>query len=260
MNPADRYDEPMTAERHLEWDGCFNARDLGGLRTAEGRTTVRGAVVRSDNLDRLTPKGWSAVVEHGIRTVVDLRNHDEWPARNAARPAELAIVHQPLDDRADTRFWDRWGHLDGTPLFFQPFLDGKPERCAAAVAAVAHAQPGGVLVHCAGGRDRTGLVVLLLLALAKVVPEDVVSDYELSAERLRPRYAQLGWGDVNGKIEEILERKGTSARATVLATLASLDVDARLRAGGLGDAELAGVRARLLGPEVPGSASTPSTR
>ena len=39
--------------RHLEWTGCFNARDLGGLRTADGRLTRRGSVVRSDSLDRL---------------------------------------------------------------------------------------------------------------------------------------------------------------------------------------------------------------
>jgi protein-tyrosine phosphatase len=195
--------------------------------------------------------GWSALAAYGIRTIVDLRNHDERrpEVMAKAQAAGLAVVHVPLDDRTDTAFWDRWGRFDGTPLFFRPFLNHKPQRCAAAVAAVANADPSGVVVHCAGGRDRTGLVVLLLLALAGVVPDDIVADYQLSAERLRPAYQLLGWGDVNGRIERTLAAEHTTVRAALLATLASLDAAAVLRVGGLGDADLAAARARLLGPE-----------
>src|SRR5258708_40253729 len=60
------------AERHLEWDGCANAHDLGGFRGALG-TTLWGAVVRSDNLDDLTDAGWGALPPHGIATIADLR-------------------------------------------------------------------------------------------------------------------------------------------------------------------------------------------
>src|SRR5947208_3342116 len=56
----------VTADRNLDWQGCFNARDLGGLRTDDGRTTRRGAVVRAESLDRLTAAGWSALQAHGI--------------------------------------------------------------------------------------------------------------------------------------------------------------------------------------------------
>jgi protein-tyrosine phosphatase len=61
--------------RHLDWEGLFNARDLVGLAAADGRTTRRGALVRSENLDRLAPAGWQRLREHGVRSVVDLRNH-----------------------------------------------------------------------------------------------------------------------------------------------------------------------------------------
>jgi hypothetical protein len=55
-------DEAMTggAERHLEWDDCFNARDLGGLPTIDARQIRRGALVRADALDRLSPAGWAS--------------------------------------------------------------------------------------------------------------------------------------------------------------------------------------------------------
>jgi len=234
--------------RNVDWEGCFNARDLGGLSTIEGRQTRWGAVVRADSLDHLTAAGWSALEAHGIRTIVDLRNDEELGSDAAPRPDGLTTVHVPLDDITDTEFWKYlWDNeLDGTPLLHGPFLDGKPERCAAAIAAVARAEPGGVVIHCGIGRDRTGIVTLLLLALAGVTPDEIASDYELSNDRLRPRWAKLGEEDQSAWVEERLKRANTSARALILATLASLDVDAYLRTGSLGDDDLTAIRARLL--------------
>ena len=61
------------SERVLYWDGCTNARDLGGLGTSDGRMTRWGAVVRSDTPARLTATGWSALYAYGIRTIITLR-------------------------------------------------------------------------------------------------------------------------------------------------------------------------------------------
>ena len=82
--------------RHLDWEGCFNARDLGGLPTAGGGRTRWGAVVRADALDGLSEAGWAALVEHDVRTVVDLRNDDEVGADAAPRPASVTTVRIPL--------------------------------------------------------------------------------------------------------------------------------------------------------------------
>jgi protein-tyrosine phosphatase len=240
--------ESVMLDRNLEWEGCFNARDLGGLPTVEGRQTRWGAVVRSDSLDHLTTAGWSALEAHDIRTIVDLRNDEELEYEAQARPDAITTVHVPLDDISDTDFWKYlWDEeLDGTPLPHRPFLERKPERCAAAVAAVARAEPGGVVVHCGIGRDRTGIVALLLLALVGVTLEEIASDYELSNERLRPHWAGLGWEDQSAWAEERLKREGTSARDLILATLASLgDLDAYFRMRGLDDENLAALRVRL---------------
>jgi protein tyrosine/serine phosphatase len=240
----------VAGDRDLDWDGCFNVRDLGGLRTTDGGKTSWGALVRADSLDHLTSAGWSALREYGIRTVVDLRNDEEREHGAEPRVAGLATVHIPLDDLADKEFWGYcWENdLDGSPLYYRPFLERKTKRCAAAVGAIAHAGPGGVVFHCGSGRDRTGLISLLLLVLAGVVPEDIVSDYELSNVRLRRFWAERGEEDQGPVIEQILTRKGTSARDLLLDLLASLDVDAYLRSGGLRDSDLDAVRARLLDP------------
>jgi protein-tyrosine phosphatase len=231
----------MTDDRHLDWDGCANVRDLGGLPAADGRETRWGAVVRADAVDRLTAAGWSALQAHGIRTVIDLRNEDELEPDVAPRPDDLTTVHVPLDGVEDTEFWDRWagGPQFGTPLYYRPFLDRFPQRAAGVIAEIAHARPGGVLVHCGMGRDRTGLVTLLVLALVGVAPEAIAADYALSADRLRTLSTRLGEEDQGPLIEEFLARENTSAPALIISTLTSLQVDDHLRKGGLGDRDLA---------------------
>ena len=65
----------MTLNRVLDWDGCNNVRDLGGLNASNGYKTRWGAVVRSDHPAKLTAKGWSQLYTHGIRTIISLRTH-----------------------------------------------------------------------------------------------------------------------------------------------------------------------------------------
>jgi protein tyrosine/serine phosphatase len=226
----------MTKSRHLQWDGCANVRDLGGIRTRDGAEIRRGAIVRADALDRLSAGGWAALEAHGVRTVIDLRNDDELGMDVAPRPAALTTLHLPLDGVEDRAFWQEWhGRPEfGTPIYYRPFLNHFPERTAAVFTAIARAEPGGIAVHCGIGRDRTGLIAILLLALAGVGPEEIAADYALSEDRVP-----------FGRVGTFYEDNGTSAAEVIGAMLAELDVEAYLRAAGVGAGDLAAIRARL---------------
>ncbi|MFL6140969.1 MAG: tyrosine-protein phosphatase [Labedaea sp.] len=249
----------MAADRHLAWDGLYNARDLGGLRTPSGETAWR-AVVRSENPERLTPAGWAALADYGVRTVIDLRNDDELGADAAARPAGITTVRVPLEDYDGAPdFWRHWRDtgLWATPLYYRAYLETFPHRAAAAVTAVAAAEPGGVLVHCAAGRDRTGLITLLLLAMAGVSVADIAADHALSTERLAPLWPVLGLPDQGPGVAELIAGQGTTADAAIGAALAGFEsagegggdlpgrVEACLLAGGMTATEVAAARARL---------------
>lgn len=222
-------------KRILNWAGCKNVRDLGGLRTCDGRVTRWGAVVRSDTPSRLTAQGWSALYAYGIRTIISLRTYgmveDEL---NFTSPyPDIATVQAEIEDVTDKDFVLQWASKDlwCTPLYYQDALQRWPARHAAVISAIAQAQPGGVLFHCVRGHDRTGIISLLLLACVGVTPDDLVADYELSVDPER---------------ELILTREHSSVREALLRALDGLDIDAYLRMGGASQEDLAAVRKRLL--------------
>lgn len=233
--------------RNLDWDGCFNVRDLGGLATADGRRTRWGAIVRGDSLGALSARGWEQLQAHGVRTVIDLRNEDEWGEDAAPRPATIETLRIPLDETDDREFWDDWenGPQFATPLYYGPHLHRFPAKSAEVVAAIARADPGGVAFHCAGGRDRSGQIAILVLALAGVVEEEIVADYLLSHERLPALYEARGEEDQTPLLQAFLRERGTSA-ATEIRRLLESDLEAVLSQGGLRSGDVAALRARLL--------------
>jgi protein-tyrosine phosphatase len=250
-SPSDVHAPVRHDDRHLDWDGCFNARDLGGLPTQDGAVTRRGAIVRADALDHLTEAGWAALVDHGVRTVIDLRNDDELETGDqTARPKDLTTLHLPLDNREDREFWDEggWEHGPqyGTPLYYGPHLERMPERTAAVIAAIADAEPGGVVYHCGMGKDRTGMVTIVLLTLVGVAPHVIADDYELTAGRLPGWFERTGVEDHTPQIEQYLADKGTTARLAAQNALDGIDLHGRLRHGGLTDDHLAALRARFV--------------
>lgn len=234
----------MSATRDVTWDGFLNARDLGGLSTTDGGRTRPGAVIRSGTVAFVTDAGWRAAWQAGVRTVLDLRE----PAERDPGPAPpgMTRLQVPLDDLADTTYWTRRRlAMAASPLYYRSFLAFKADRCAAVVTALARAPAGGVIVHCSAGRDRTGLVSVLLLALAGVEPEEIVADYLHSEVRLPALWAALGRPDDGPAVRRLLAAHGTDAATELRRLLAGFDVAAYLTAAGVSAQDLAALRSRL---------------
>ena len=150
-----------------------------------------------------------------MRTVIDLREPDE-----RTEPGEgVDTIHVPLDRiDEDPEFWDDWMHGPqfGTPLYYGPFVSRFPERIEEVLDAIEGARPGGVLFHCVGGRDRTGMVAIAALAAVGVEPEAIAADYERGAARAHTHDPVL---------ERHLSERGISARELVLDLVAMLNLD-----------------------------------
>src|SRR5579884_3364320 len=105
---------PDAIERRLSWDACLNARDVGGYETSDGHRIRWRALLRADNLCRLTPAGQAALREYGVRTIIDLRTPDELAAapHPFAQPrtdGAMAYLSLPLVDAADPEQVEKLG-------------------------------------------------------------------------------------------------------------------------------------------------------
>lgn len=166
----------------MTWDGARNLIDLGGLPLVDGGETAYGRVWRSAAPEWMTYDGWRAAHADGLATVVDLRNveevgrREEHPAVPAEALAGVAVVRAPTEDPHDPAFLEACGLWLDHPRGWRPNVEMYPAKVAAAFIALADSA-GPVLVHCAGGRDRTGLVCAMLLQLTGVQPEAIVANY-----------------------------------------------------------------------------------
>jgi protein-tyrosine phosphatase len=191
----------------IELEGAVNVRDLGGLPTQDGRRTAGGRLLRADNLQELSASDVAKLVRDiGVTTVVDLRSSNELESEGPApldAVAGVRHVHHPVlpevgsttdviaeallikANHDKSRYPDDpvCGHYLG-------YLEDRPDQIVAALRSIAHSE-GAALVHCAAGKDRTGVVVALALTVAGVCPEDVVEDYAASGDRTEAVLARL---------------------------------------------------------------------
>ncbi len=192
-----RYHPAMSEiDRRLRLEGVENFRDYGGYPTASGRTIRRGLLFRSANWSAPTPADFEAIRALGLSHVVDLRRLGEREQNPARRPdafnaqiidnelmeavedgylnfiktGELTVAAMQaflIDYNRNAPFEAR--HIDLFRRYFQALADGD----------------GAVLIHCAAGKDRTGLLAGLTHHLAGVSREDIIADYLLTNDEAR---------------------------------------------------------------------------
>jgi protein-tyrosine phosphatase len=171
--------------RVLAWDGCVNVRDLGGLPIEGGGETRFGSIARADSIRNLTQAGWEALADYGTKLVIDLRSQRERD-EDGRWEAPLPVRHIPITPDDVPASWNWPSMLEAYLGLLEAY---RPEY--AAVADAVAATDGPVVIHCAGGRDRTGLAVALMLRLVPVEPDAIAADHALSDESFAPY--QEGW-------------------------------------------------------------------
>lgn len=240
-------------ERNLHWDACYNVRDLGGLPTHDGGETRWGTIIRSDMLGRLTPAGRQALMDYGVRTVIDLRSPGQVTEEPSAFPGldtvdEPAYLNLPLEEYFP-HVSALIKHAQSRAEVYCIMVDHYPPNFARVMQAIATAEPGAIVLHCHGGKDRTGIVVGLLLALAGVPDEQIAADYAESQIRLWPLYEEIV-AKIGGEDKADFWLKPTATAEMMHLFLGHLQQEyggaaGYLRRAGLSESEIAQVRQRL---------------
>jgi protein-tyrosine phosphatase len=175
-----------TPGRHIAVPGTLNFRDAGGYPVADGGVTAWRRLLRSDGLHHLGVGALEMLGRLGLRTVLDLRTR-----------AEAEIAPSPIDPMAQSGALTMRISLIGEDLTEMPadltaiydyVIDLRGPAIAAAVKSLT--RPGGLpgLVHCTAGKDRTGIVVAMVLAAVGVPDPYIAADYALSSLYLDPQH------------------------------------------------------------------------
>ena len=172
--------------RSVTLTGVFNFRDLGGYATADGRTTRWRTLFRADGLDRLTPADVEVLRPYGLRTVVDLRMAHELEERGRFPIDAYPVTFHNISVLDQT--WDREQALASTlpaadflhERYTDMLADAGP-RYADALRLLAAPDALPAVFHCAAGKDRTGLLAMLVLGAVGVGHDDIVEDYALTS-------------------------------------------------------------------------------
>ena len=203
----DRYAEPR---RHLELEGAVNVRDLGGYATSDGGSIRWKTLLRADNVGSLPPSSQAALIEYGVRTVIDLRRDSQLQASPNvfAGSPEVAFYHRPMigDETPEelaassdlARSWlerieSMENNTERKTAAYCIRLDTRQPQIGQTLSTLAAPRTLPALFHCVGGQDRTGIIAALLLGIAGVPVETIVEDYALTAYyRWRGSLAERG--------------------------------------------------------------------
>jgi len=262
----------------IELEGSVNVRDVGGLLAGDGRTIASGALIRSANLQHLTPDDVRHLVEDlNVRRIVDLRTDVEVD-RTGPGPMhdvpDVTIHHLslfpdlldrtekleegPRDRAADAPDplmpWRGKRFPKGrSPVVssYLSFMEQRPDSIVAALRAIAEPD-GATVVHCAAGKDRTGVVVAFALAVAGASREAIAADYALTESQLAAIIAQLAKSDLYIRETTAPEKVPKPTPEIMLEVLEDVDrefggVVAWLEQHGWTNADTDNLRAKLLG-------------
>lgn len=224
----------------VHWDGAVNAWHIAG------------SVYRMGRREWLTDAGWQQMYDAGIRTVIDLRTAREQQPRevdpevSAEATSRFDIVHCPTEDPEDKQFTERFGPYLKEPAHYADYLRLFPDKLAAVFKAIAAAR-GGVVVHCAAGRDRSGIVAVMLQNLAGASDEEIVRGYQQGMRGINERHRHHRAPHAHDPYleEDALEALLASRSVSLLEFVHALDAHAFLEANGVSAAEIASIRAKL---------------
>lgn len=180
------YNKVMIHYIRLPLEGTVNTRDLGGYPTKEGHSTKWHVFLRSDDLVLLSEKDQQFLWDYGLRTVIDLRSLPELMMRPSPyiHHPQIAYHNVSLFEKANPKTMEALPE-DLLKSMYVEMLTDHQDQLKEIMTLIAHAPEGAVLFHCAAGKDRTGIIAMLLLGLVRVAHRDIVSNYEVSFTNLK---------------------------------------------------------------------------
>ena len=174
---------------NLQFEGGYNLRDLGTMPTRQGQLTSNKVFIRSGNLDKLSASAQEQLIQYGVKTVIDLRNQWEcqiapnvFAQSNRVRYRNIPLIEDGLNNNEE--FEVRIESCSNLYEIYRIYLDSCQVQIGAIMSAIAES-PTTTIFHCYAGKDRTGIIAALLLALVEVDKTLIAADYAETNQQIR---------------------------------------------------------------------------
>ena len=210
--------EAQMRARRLVLKGTFNVRDIGGYATGDGRIVAWRRLLRGDALHQLDDDGRELLASYGLRTALDLREEDERAAAPDRLGGDVRLVAIPLfsyEVAAAAPSAD-WSELGSLQEIYRLVVAERGPVLVAALRELLAPDALPAVVHCNAGKDRTGILVAVLLAILGVPDEAIAADYAATSLFL------------DADIREALVARSVAAGRDASRTIGLLDCEPRL--------------------------------
>lgn len=192
----------MNIQDQIKLEGAPNFRDIGGYSTSDGHIFKKGLLFRSGDLSRITEKDCEQLSKTGIKTIIDLRTPNERKANpdRLFTSSPINFIHIPIyPSEKDPRKWKRiltlfnkkFDHEAFTRLFYHRIVFNHQSQIAQIINTISNQANLPALIHCVGGKDRTGVTSAFIQLLAGVEKVDIIQDYLLTNKMLEHDLAEL---------------------------------------------------------------------
>lgn len=239
----------MEANKPLPIQTAFNVRELGGYINKENKILKKGRFIRSGGISELNEEDCEYLYNYGIRTVIDLRSE-----------SERSVKPDRLNNYKDVKNYAFSLSDDAEPSKMQTIIDAtmdhlycrildKSQKMIGDILKIMLASEGSVLFHCTAGKDRTGVLAMLLLKLADVDEDTIINDYAASYQNLLPiiNRLQQSLADIHMKLPlHVFESDPENMRKTLAYFNQRYSIRGYLTSAGLSEEEIDALRSELV--------------
>jgi protein-tyrosine phosphatase len=221
---------PVRFERQIQFEGCFNFRDLGGYPALGGSWVRPHLLFRADGPHALTDADADGLRALDLATLIDLRTADEAIERGTYVSALDVIVayHLPLTDvLPDAEELPTWTEPTVVARRYREMLDGGADQVAEVLAILSDPSAYPAVFHCSAGKDRTGMIAAILLGILGVQDADIIADYTLSRDPMQRLLAHLRatFPDAGDRLDQVAPAMVAADAATMAEFIAGLRND-----------------------------------
>ncbi|WP_164821404.1 tyrosine-protein phosphatase [Paenibacillus koleovorans] len=174
-------------KRKINLEGNLNTRDIGGYPVSKNERIRWGKLVRADSMDQLTSNDQQQLLAYGVKCIIDIRDPFELEKSPNVFSGDTDLHYVNIPILGDPQVSEALGKASDLTAKYVVTLELCQPQIRSILETFIKSADGCTIIHCSAGKDRTGLLIALLLAAVGVSKDIILEDYAISEIYLAPK-------------------------------------------------------------------------